>query len=856
MYSESDVDLLKNIFDDLPAHSSPKQKLKVHISNMLEAYSKNSKWLRPNFSDIDSNLWDDLAQILIIIHDLGKLNIFFQIRMLKIRRKRVLSVEEKEIFQREDLKQLLNHKINKIFSFHWVESALFSYLITELYIKKYSETKNTQSLILKSLKYVISNAVLEHHSRKFELSLRSEEIKEYKSNLKYLGRERVFKLFLSYLRETKISDILQKELLSPEVLSTFKSFLDLLEKIDFSRKKIRNLLNQIRFAPKKYSPEINSTLFFLFKYYSSILFDLDEWDASNRGKSKESVKNFDFERISYDMNLIKKYIQKNSNPSSLNSARNKLFDNIEKKLENVSLNQIYLLTAPTGAGKTLTLLRFALGLKQKYFNQWNFKPKIIYTLPFVSICDQVENILKEIIDKEAQTKDLTVHHYLSDFEIESEDSKLENYYLEPFEINLWRSNFIITTTIKLFNTIFHFNKKDVKRFHRLANSIVIIDEYHSLPIKYHNIIKKVLLTLSKYFNITFILATATTPAIFTDKESTELSKKDFFSSFNRYKIKTCGFDTPYTFKGFCEYALKVVKNNIKRNIMIIVNTKKFAKELYEYLKKELSENSIKTSDDIFHLSTNMVPIHRKEVIFKKIIPKLKLENNENGLLLVTTQLIEAGIDISFDLIIREFAPLSSIIQGAGRCNRHAEEENENLPEIIVLKVQNEHNPYDQVDLEVTENFIENLKKNLEVLNDREFNEKFIRDNYILYSKELNKSKRTSELLDEFYNLEFLRINNDFKLIKEKDEYPLVVIFDNEKFGDSTSIDSVIEKIEKTTKFPRKLWNYATNISQNSVEKLSGKIQEIKKENIHFFVLNLKNPELNKYYDQKIGLSIG
>jgi CRISPR/Cas system-associated endonuclease Cas3-HD len=86
----------------LPAFSSPQQKLEAHISNMLEAYSKNCKWLRPNFSDIDPNLWDDLAQILIITHDLGKLNIFFQMRMIKIRRKKELNIKERDIFQRVD----------------------------------------------------------------------------------------------------------------------------------------------------------------------------------------------------------------------------------------------------------------------------------------------------------------------------------------------------------------------------------------------------------------------------------------------------------------------------------------------------------------------------------------------------------------------------------------------------------------------------------------------------------------------------------------------------------------------------------------------------------------------------------
>jgi CRISPR-associated endonuclease/helicase Cas3 len=735
-----------------------------------------------------------------------------------------------------------------------VESALLSYLMTTIYINRYTEKRKVDDPLINSLKYIISNAILEHHSKNFELSIRSENIKEYKTNLKYLERESVFKLFLTYLKEIEILDKLPEVFLNVKVMDTFKLLLERIEQIDFSNSKIRNLLNEMQFDPRKYSSETNIVLFFLFKYYSSILIDLDEWDASNRGKSKEFIGDFDFERSSYDEDIIKNYIQKNSKPSSLNSARNKLLSNVERKLENAKLNQIYLLTAPTGAGKTFTLLRFALGLKHKYFKQWNFKPKIIYTLPFVSICDQVENILKEIINKKSQTKDLTVHHYLSDFEIESEDSNEENFYLKPFEISLWRSNFVITTTIKFFDTIFHFDKNNVKRFHRLVNSIVIIDEYHSLPIKYHEIIKKTLVNLSKYFNITFILATATTPAIFTDKNSTELAKQDFFSSFNRYKITACGFDKPYTFEEFCEYSLKVTKNNSKKNILIIVNTKRFAKELYEYLDNKLSENAIKTSDDIFHLSTNMVPIHRKEVIFKKIIPKL--EDNEKGILLVTTQLIEAGIDVSFDLIIREFAPFSSIIQGAGRCNRHAEDKSEKLPEVLVLKVQNKYNPYDQVDLDITENFIENLKKKLGSSSDKEFTEKFIRNNYILYSQELNNYKRSSELYEEFSNLEFLKFHKDFKLIKEKKEYPLVVVFDDDRFEASTKIDLIIKEIENWTNFPRKLWNYTTNISQSSQEKLFGKIKEIKKENIHFFILNLKNPESKKYYDQKIGLSIG
>ena len=330
------------------------------------------------------------------------------------------------------------------------------------------------------------------------------------------------------------------------------------------------------------------------------------------------------------------------------------------------------LIVPTGGGKTLSSLRFAIEYSREHKMQ-----KIIYTAPYMSILEQNSDEIRKIVGEEYFTE----HHSDLLAEIDA-DEELHEYELRTEK---WDSPVIATTMVQLLNALFSGKSSAVRRMHRLSNAVIIIDEIQSLPLKCVYLFDLAINFLTHICGSTVVLCSATQPAVdnvkypilFDDKNSsmTGETAKDF-EVFKRTEVISENISYGYNYDEAAEFCMN--KFNKNGNLLLIVNTKSAAKIMFEKLRE-----CCKTTD-IIHLSTNLCPAHRHEKI-----QKMRHCLAENiPIICVTTQLIEAGVDISFHCVVRSLAGLDNAAQAAGRCNRNGEYKDPCPVYIIKLKEEN------------------------------------------------------------------------------------------------------------------------------------------------------------------------
>lgn len=311
------------------------------------------------------------------------------------------------------------------------------------------------------------------------------------------------------------------------------------------------------------------------------------------------------------------------------------------------------MTLPTGMGKTLTSLNWALHHAKAHSNI----NRIVIVLPFISIIDQTASELKTIF------KDYDVileHHSNVIYEGANEE---ESYCKDSKELATenWDYPIVITTAVQFFESLFSNQRSKCRKLHNLQDSIVIFDEIQTLPVNLAECTMKMLNDMLHLCRCSFLFCTATQPNFQTRKDFRGIdhitplveNPASIFASTKR--VKYISIDD-YKAQSFESIADCVVEQN--DSVLIVCNTKKKAMALFDKLKE-------KGEIPVLHLSTNMCQIHRMEVINKV---RRKLKEGEK-LILCSTQLIEAGVDIDFPVVFRELAPLESIIQSAGRCNR-------------------------------------------------------------------------------------------------------------------------------------------------------------------------------------------
>jgi len=305
---------------------------------------------------------------------------------------------------------------------------------------------------------------------------------------------------------------------------------------------------------------------------------------------------------------------------------------------------IYTLTVPTGGGKTLSSLAFAIEHALHHG-----KRRIVYAIPYTSIIEQTANVFRDIFGDA-----VLEHHSNLDAKEETAKSRLAS--------ENWDAPLIVTTNVQLFESLFAARTSRCRKLHSLVNSVVILDEAQLLPPAFLQPILDAMRLLTEHYGVTFVLCTATQPALGTRKDSfgrTWLSGFDDAEEIvsgveELYKLERVKVVLPEDWNtpgDWDEIATRVV---LHPSVLAIVNTRADCRELH----RRMPAGTV-------HLSALMCGEHRSFVI-KQIKQRLA---NQESVQVVSTQLIEAGVDVDFPVVYRALAGLDSIAQAAGRCNR-------------------------------------------------------------------------------------------------------------------------------------------------------------------------------------------
>jgi len=615
--------------------------LHEHLSEVRE----NAKIFIRNTAESNSTL-QHLASITGIAHDFGKYTSFFQDYLVND----------------NDSGTLKNHSLLSAF---W--GAFLVY---------YEKPDSFFDALL------VFNVILNHHGN----------LENFSDLLKNLGdlANPVLKDFVETEYQRKFSILFDRQL--QDLKKHIETIQNDLKEVDPELPSVENFLNELTIgnetffqflmdANNAYQERLKSKTCsdFNFKRYLlfSALIDADKRDA---GRIQKEIQR---KQIPEDIVQIFVNQELSGKKIPLSSLREKLFYELNEQAHSINLDQhIFTLTAPTGSGKTLSALNFALILKNRIQEEKAINPRIIYVLPFTSIIDQNFDVLKRVLNKinpqlANDSSFLLKHHHLAEIAYQAGDESL------PLDQSLlltesWESEIVVTTLVQFFDSVITNKNKMLKKFHNISGSLIILDEVQNIPIEYWTLVRNVLKLLSEKANCYFVLMTATQPLIFPKDETLELvkSKTEMFKQLNRVVVK----HHPEA-KNLAYFTNEFIDSlSSRKSYAVILNTVKSSIDFFKLLEKNLN-----TEHKLFYLSTNIVPFHRQQ----RIDEINTLLENHTPLILVSTQVIEAGIDFDFDVIYRDFAPVDSIVQASGRANRNGEKAEGGEINLIHLLNENE-----------------------------------------------------------------------------------------------------------------------------------------------------------------------
>ena len=350
-----------------------------------------------------------------------------------------------------------------------------------------------------------------------------------------------------------------------------------------------------------------------------------------------------------------KYIHTKENTTPVQKARGELSDICRDFSKNPT--DIYELKMPTGAGKTLSGLRLALYHAKQYK-----KHRIIYIAPLISILEQNADVIKKAVGDAS----IVLEHH-SNIISEEDVSEENNTDKTKLLTQTWDAPIIVTTLVQFLNTLFGGKTSQVRRFSALENSIVILDEVQSVPWKMLSLFDLAVNFLNRVCGTTVFLCSATQPSFGELKHKMLISsvsmlsdeqEKRYSAVFKRSSILNGG---NYRLEQLPEYISEICRDS--KSTLVICNKKSESEYLY---------NKLKTDEFVMvHLSASMCMKHREEML-DRLYNAL---NDGRNVLCIATQVIEAGVDVSFDTVIRFKAGLDNVVQANGRCNRHGVSEN-------------------------------------------------------------------------------------------------------------------------------------------------------------------------------------
>ena len=469
---------------------------------------------------------------------------------------------------------------------------------------------------------------------------------------------------------------------------------------------------------------------------------------------------------------------------------------------------MYSLTAPTGSGKTVASIAFALS---HTINKENNINRIIYVIPYVSIIEQTKDVFEKIFGE----KNVIAHYANVDFC----DDETNKRYLATEN---WDAPIILTTSVQFFESLFANRSSRCRKLHNIPNSVIIFDEAQMLPPNYLKPCIWAIAQLVKNYGCSAVLCTATQPALdslldqyLKGEEVREICPEPdaMYEFFKRVKFEDIGDIT--------NEALAVKLNECDQ-VLCVVNTRKQALKIFDLL----------TSDGSYHLTTLMTPEHRRDVL-KEIHYRLK---NKEPCRVIATSLIEAGVDVDFSVVYREIAGLDSIIQAAGRCNRNGERSFDKSFTYI-YKIEKE---------DIPQQFAQNIDaanrvlRNHKDISSPEAIKSYFKYLYKLMGDQAQDYKGIMKSITQ-NRREFASIADKFKLI-EQDQRTIYI-----PVGEGENLIKEYRQTGLNRELMRKLGNYAVNVYPYEYKALFNSIEPIAENAAILVDVNL--------YDKKTGLKL-
>ncbi len=778
--------------------SHPEKPLIKHLQEVAKVAVDSVKRKQLNLSfDFDgkntdvSELVVDLVFLSAAFHDLGKGTGFFQCYI-------------RNLGEAHDKRKS-----------HALLSALFVYFISE----KFLESKGLDREVGQLLSVFAFSAVKKHHGRLGNLSdeiLIDDEWRELLPEL------------VENIHSKEIEELINMLLLSYDLEINWNDFVKFITDESYNTAFEDFSFDILQDTYEDNSSETKISLFYIHQLiYSALLF-----------ADKNEVIIHDHLPVENQSDVLNKIAEfrnrKNFNhpKSEIDLLKNEAFYSSVTQLEKVfnKKQHIYSVTLPTGLGKTIT----AFNLADRIRKLAGFKnSKIVINIPFTSIIDQNFDVYSDILET-TDTNILLKHHHLAE-PVYKTNENVADFYQSKFLIETWQSDTIVTTFVQLLETLLACDKAKLMKFVHLANSVILLDEIQTIPYEYWETIRETFKILGEKFNIYFILISATQPLIFTPgKDIVELvaDYKKYFHFFNRTKLILKG---KVSFEKFKTEIVNYINSNPNKDILIIVNTKKVARETFEFVCSEIDTENIET----YFLTTLITPFERKNII------KLIKQKSDKQKVIISTQLVEAGVDISVNTIFRQLSPIDSIIQAAGRANRYNEK-----PEISEVYV------YDIEEYRKSSNFIygnDLLMKTEIVLKDfQEVEEKDYIKLIERYFTEVRKqSDNTSQpLLASIKRLDFALV--DFELIETR-KTESVYIQLNERAREiweryvKIHVNKELKPWEREAEFSSiksEFYDFVINVpvqyDQNHIDFDAEQV-------FHFYVSEYENPSRNYNY---------
>jgi len=380
-------------------------------------------------------------------------------------------------------------------------------------------------------------------------------------------------------------------------------------------------------------------------YTSSAMF----YDSSYESKNTAKLTIKDINEALHNLDTYRNNIKKCSTANTeINKLRDKVYNDCEKFSKKIVNDTLCKLSAPTGLGKTLSLLKFGLETAKRLS-----KDRIIVVLPYLALVEDAKAVYDEIFGAE---------NVLVDTSTNDIDADPDNLSREM--ISRWSAKVIITTNVNFFESLFQSKSTKCRKLHNIANSVLLFDESQTLPPHLLSATLRTLRALVENFKVTMVLSTATQPE-YSEREDLSKCAKDIeeiISSVdtlyedysNVKKINYIFHKNKESYKSLAKYA----RNH--KQILYMLNTKKQVRKLYDELK------SMYTEREIVYITTNLCPEHRIDIL--KRVRTILAEGSD--LIVISSQCIEAGVDFDFPVLFRQYAPFESLIQAAGRCNRN------------------------------------------------------------------------------------------------------------------------------------------------------------------------------------------